>query len=107
MTAPMHRNMFGDPYPATLEQLIAAFAETAISPRLASVMINHDPDDAPPFTGWSAEFSDDVQIADDLDDDGEQWETRTFSTAGFPTKEALLEVLGAVGVRLNQVSTYE
>lgn len=95
----MFRSAFGDPKPANLEQLRQALDELGISATTASVLISHDPDDEPPFRGWNAEFTEDVQTADDLDDGGEDWETRMLNTAGFPTKEALMEVLTQVGVR--------
>jgi len=98
----MFRSAFGDPKPANLEQLRQALDEVGISPHVASVVITHDPDDAPPFAGWNAEFCDDVQTSDDPDD--EEWETRMVSTVGFPTREALLEVLTQVGVRSHNIT---
>jgi len=100
----MFRSAFGDPKPANLEQLRQALDEMGISPQIASVVVTHDPDDAPPFAGWNAEFCDDVQLSDELDDEGEEWETRMMSTVGFPTREALLEVLTQVGVRPNNIT---
>jgi hypothetical protein len=99
----MFRSAFGDPKPASLEQLRQALDEIGISATLASVVVDHCPDDEPPFRGWSAEFCDDIQVSDEADDEGEEWETRMLNTAGFPTKEALMDVLTQVGVRTRNI----
>jgi hypothetical protein len=93
----MKRNMFGEEQPEKFEDLIDIRDEYGLNPRSASVIImDGSTDNAKDsnFYGWCAEINTEVEQETD---DGAEWESKTFSTCAWPSKEELLADLKAAG----------
>lgn len=79
----MKRNMFGNPQPASSDEIVEALEELGWDASQCSATIEHLPDEAPPFTGWCAEIL------------GEE---DTIGTVGYPSKEVLIADLKSAGI---------
>ena len=84
----MRRNAFGQPQPATAEEIIAAMDELELEAEFAQAEIFDGRDQDAPFNGWCADISD--------ADSGEN----RFCTLGFETRSALDQTLEAAGIQL-------
>lgn len=84
----MHRNHFGDPRPATFDEIETALFEIGLSAGDAYASILDSRDEDPPWTGWTAEIA--------HADNGEP----SFATCGFADKEALIAGLNDLGIAL-------
>ncbi len=84
----MRRNYFGEPLPATAEEIIQVLDERDLQAEFAQAQIYDAQDEEEPFRGWVAEISD--------ADTGEN----RFSTLGFETRDALDAALDAAGIQL-------
>lgn len=85
----MFRNQFGEPKPANAEELREAIDDLGLKPgSCAAIIAEPDPDDKPPFVGWTAEIS----------GDDEEGDTVVLNTAGFESREALIEALSEHGI---------
>lgn len=85
----MKRNAFGDPQPASAEEIEQAMDERDLQPEFAQAQIFPPSEtEAPPFQGWVAEISD--------ADTGEN----RISTLGFATLAELSAVLEVAGITL-------
>lgn len=93
----MFRSMFGDPKPQNYSQLLDALRETDINLALATIYVDDNTGEAPGsiFHGWTAEIHDDEDME------------RSLSTAGWPTKEALLNDLKCAGAIMSTVIVNE
>lgn len=87
----MKRNAFGEPQPATFEEIESAMAECELDPSDLQAMIHDSHGEAAPFTGWT------VEIANA--EDGELH----FSTCGFDDLDALQDGLAEIGILLIEV----
>lgn len=87
----MKRNAFGEPQPATFEEIESAMDECGLDPADLQAMIHDSHGEVSPFTGWT------VEIANA--EDGEIH----FSTCGFDDLDALNEGLVEIGICLIEV----
>ncbi len=84
----MHRNRFGDPRPATFEEIETALFEVGLLADDAYATIMDSQDEVAPWTGWTADIA--------HTDNGEP----RFATCGFADKEALIVGLNDLGIAL-------
>lgn len=84
----MLTNMFGEPRPATLDEIVVALDMVDLLPMDAQAIIYDNREDRPPYNGFTATIS--------HSDTGEQ----SFETCGFEDKEALIEGLEGLGIAL-------
>lgn len=84
----MKRNSFGDPQPASAEEIIQALEEVDLTAEFAQAEIFDATDEEPPFAGWCAEISD-MDTGDNR-----------ICTLGFETRQALDAALEAAGIQL-------
>lgn len=84
----MRRNMFDQPQPADLDEIVVAMDEIGLEAEFAQATIFDGRDNEAPFNGWVAEISD--------ADSGEN----RISTLGFKHREDLDEALEAAGIFL-------
>lgn len=84
----MRTNRFGEPRPATLDEISQAMDMVNLLASDAQATIRDSRDEEPPFAGFTAEIS--------HSETGEQ----SFETCGFPDKEALMDGLEQIGVVL-------
>lgn len=82
----MKRNMFGEPLPATYDQIAQALDELDLPPGDATAEVFDSRDQDAPFTGWTAEIA--------HSDVGEP----RFTTCGFPDRTALVNGLRDLGI---------
>lgn len=81
-------NIFGEPRPATFDEISQALDIVDLIPEDAQAVIQDSREEEAPYTGWVATIS--------HSDTGEQ----SFDTHGFPDKEELIGGLEALGICL-------
>jgi hypothetical protein len=84
----MKRSMFGEPRPATFDEISEALDEIDLLPEAAQAQICDCRDEEAPFTGFTADIS--------HADLGEP----SISTCGFPDREELIAGLIDLGIVL-------
>lgn len=79
----MKRNLFGQPQPGNYAELVEVIDEFEIDPERATVFIDNDPDEEPPFTGWTAEIVGENDVV--------------INTLGWPSEDVLRGDLSTAG----------
>jgi hypothetical protein len=83
----MKRNAFGQPRPATLDEIDEALGEVGLEAEEAQAIITDDAEGPPPNCFFA--------LISHMDDG-----SREFETLAFPDKEALIEGLNGLGIVL-------
>lgn len=100
----MFRTLFGEPRPRNADQFLEAMAELNISVEDmgdAEVGIDYDPNEGV-YQGYSANVM--VYLKPDYYDEDDQEEMVEFSTAGFKSRDDLIDMLIKFGVRASNVT---
>ncbi len=84
----MKRTAFGEPRPATFDEIAQALDEVDLLAADAQALVQDSREEEDPFTGWTAEIS--------HADLGEP----TFGTCGFADRDKLVSGLKALGIGL-------